>query len=582
MALTQTESAPTASEPIGFDRRAALAAAAIFVVAVTLRLVYLAEIDQHPLLIHPINDAKAYDDWAARIAAGDWWGTETFYQAPAYPYLLALIYKVGGHDLALAHTVQMVMGGISCVLLFGATRILFGGVAALAAGLMLAVYGPAIGFDGILGKQGLGLLLTTGSLFALVSFQRRPRRRTAVAIGMLLGLLALTRENALVFAVAVPMWMLWRHSDRGFRSNVASLSCFALGLILTLGLVASRNYLVGNTFALTTSQLGPNFYIGNNANASGLYEPLVPGHHTPVFESPDGTRLAEQALGRKLTSGEVSNYWLGLGLEFVREEPLQWTGLMVYKFLLTWNEFEIADTEDLYIYAEDSRLLGWLLPLFHFGVVVPLAAAGFVMAWDRRRDLWLLPWLAAVFSASVALFMVFARMRYPLVPILLPLAGFALVAAIRSIRQLDADALGGPLVAFAVAGILANLPLLAEDQFRSTGYTNIAGVLLQQREWDQAEAYLEKARTLDAENANLDFNFAVLRLNQGQLIEAEDHVRSMMEVSPGDPRGHQLLAIILTDLGREDEARAHRAEARRLDPSRSLRQGIAAEREARP
>ena len=37
----------------------------------------------------------------------------------------------------------------------------------------------------------------------------------------------------------------------------------------------------------------------------------------------------------------------------------------------------------------------------------------------------LLLWLMAVFTASVALFMVFARMRYPLVPLLLPFAGLA-------------------------------------------------------------------------------------------------------------------------------------------------------------
>lgn len=548
-----------------------IAAVAIFLLAVVLRLVYLGEIDQHPLWVHPINDAKAYDDWAARIAAGDWWGTKTFYQAPAYPYFLAIIYKIGGHDLALAHTVQMVVGGISCVLLFGATRMLLGWGAALAAGLMLAVYAPAIGFEGIIGKQGLGLLLTTAVLFALASFQGRPRGVTAVAMGVFLGLLALTRENALVFALAVPMWMVWRHWDRGVRNIAMSIACFGLGLALTLGFVASRNYIVGNTFALTTSQLGPNFYIGNNAHASGLYEPLVPGHHTPVFESPDATRLAEQALGRELTSGEVSNYWLGLGLEFVREEPAHWIGLMAFKFLLTWNEFEIADTEDLYIYAEDSTLLGWLLPLFHFGVVAPLAAAGFVMAWDRRRDLWILPWLALVFSASVALFMVFARMRYPLVPMLLPLAGYAVATTLGGLRARRLEPNGGALIAFAVAGILANLPLLPEDDFKSAGYTNIAGALLQEREWDRAETFLDKAQQLNAENPNLDFNYAVLHVNRGDPVQAERRVRSMLETSPGDPRGHQLLAMILTELGREDEARSHRIEARRLDPSRTLR-----------
>ncbi len=575
MATARTDASTAGA--IWLDRRGALAALAIFAIAALLRFVYLAEIEGHPLVVHPLNDAKAYDDWAARIAAGEWWGSQTFYQAPAYPYLLAVIYKIGGHDLWLAHAVQMTMGALSCVLLFGATRLLLGWGAGLAAGLMLAVYGPAIGFDGIIGKQALTLFLTTAGLLALVSFQRSPSPISAVIVGILLGLLSLTRENALVFVAAVPLWIAWRHWARGGRALAVWLVCLCLGLTVTLGFVATRNYIVGNTFALTTSQLGTNFFIGNNDNASGLYEPLVPGHHTPVFESPDATRLAEEALGRRLTSGEVSNYWLGRGLDFVRHEPLGWLGLVAYKFLLTWNEFEIADTEDLYIYAEESLVLGWLLPIFHFGLLVPLAAAGFAMAWERRQDLWLLPWLAAVFSASVALFMVFARMRYPLVPILMPLAGCAVAGGIASLRARDVDALGVPLLALATAGLLANLPLLPEAQFRSNGYTNIAGVLLQQQAWDEAEVYLDRARTLESENANLDFNYAVLRLNQGDAKRAEAHLRAMLEVSPGDPRGHELLASILARAGRHDEAREHRLEARRLDPSQGLRRKVSRE-----
>ncbi|MBW2386617.1 MAG: hypothetical protein JRG92_23555, partial [Deltaproteobacteria bacterium] len=71
----------------------------IFVAALALRLVYLSQIQDIPLLSHPIVDARAYDAWAQRIAAGEWWGHEAFYQAPAYPYLLAIIYRVAGHDL---------------------------------------------------------------------------------------------------------------------------------------------------------------------------------------------------------------------------------------------------------------------------------------------------------------------------------------------------------------------------------------------------------------------------------------------------------------------------------------------------
>jgi hypothetical protein len=43
-----------------------------------------------------LGDARGYDQWAQRLADGDWIGTEVFYQAPLYPYFLGVIYAVAG------------------------------------------------------------------------------------------------------------------------------------------------------------------------------------------------------------------------------------------------------------------------------------------------------------------------------------------------------------------------------------------------------------------------------------------------------------------------------------------------------
>ena len=78
--------------------------------------------------------------------------------------------------------------------------------------------------------------------------------------------------------------------------------------------VAVRNYTVGGEFHLTTSQFGPNFYIGNHAGARGLYEPLVAGRGNAEAEREDATRLAEAASGRSLSPEEVSAYWSSQGV----------------------------------------------------------------------------------------------------------------------------------------------------------------------------------------------------------------------------------------------------------------------------
>jgi hypothetical protein len=61
--------------------------------AFCLRLLYLWQIDHAPFFDLRIGDAEGYHEWAKRIAAGDWLGRDVFYQAPLYPYFLAIIYR---------------------------------------------------------------------------------------------------------------------------------------------------------------------------------------------------------------------------------------------------------------------------------------------------------------------------------------------------------------------------------------------------------------------------------------------------------------------------------------------------------
>src|SRR4051812_30744211 len=109
-----------------FSRRTFhLACAAIFMIALMLRLVHLSQIRPIPLFDHPIGDARTYDRWATEIASGHWIGQGVFYQAPLYPYFLGIVYKIVGHSLLGVRVVQCVIGAGSCVLLALAGREFF-------------------------------------------------------------------------------------------------------------------------------------------------------------------------------------------------------------------------------------------------------------------------------------------------------------------------------------------------------------------------------------------------------------------------------------------------------------------------
>src|SRR5689334_15669568 len=76
----------------------AVAAVVVFALALAVRVLHLWQIRRAPFLSLLMGDALSYDLWAQRIASGEWLGREVFYQAPLYPYLLGVLYRIVGHD----------------------------------------------------------------------------------------------------------------------------------------------------------------------------------------------------------------------------------------------------------------------------------------------------------------------------------------------------------------------------------------------------------------------------------------------------------------------------------------------------
>ena len=144
-------------------------------------------------------------------------------------------------------------------------------------------------------------------------------------------------------------------------------------------------------------------------------------------------------MGRKLTPGEVSSYWTDRALAFITSEPVAWLKLVGRKVLLLVNRGEMLDTESQASYAEWSwplKATGWFA---HFGVLVPLAVIGVWATWADRRRLAIFYALTIAYAASVVMFYVFARYRFPLVPILLVFAAAGLSAIGHAFSNVSSD-----------------------------------------------------------------------------------------------------------------------------------------------
>ena len=183
---------------------------AIFAVALIVRLIHVWQIRKAPFFSVLVGDSRAYDEWARQIAGGDWWGHEVFYQAPLYPYFLGALYATAGRDLLVVRICQAILGSIACVWLGLAGRRFFSRRVGFGAGLLLALYAPAIFFDSLLQKSVLDVFfvcMTTWIVSGLVVGEARLRWPWWWA-GLCVGALSLTRENALVFAAVMLVWIV--------------------------------------------------------------------------------------------------------------------------------------------------------------------------------------------------------------------------------------------------------------------------------------------------------------------------------------------------------------------------------------
>lgn len=548
-----------------------------------------------------VGDAAGYMRWAGEIAGGSWWGTEPFYQAPLYPYVLAILFWAFGKGPGIVLGAQAMWGAAGVGLLSWATCRLFGMASGLVAGLMLALYPPTVFFDGIIQKASLGCLLTV-TLVALTAKQRRARTASgAAAIGVAGALLVLTRENAAVWMVLLALWLILparRDLDRRGLLRVAG--GFVLGAGVVLIPVGVRNASFGGAWSLSTFQAGPNFYIGNRAGADGRYTPLVRGHETPAFERRDATRLAEQDVGRKLSPRDVSRYWLHRTLSDIGEDPIGWLRLMGRKLLMVWNRYEVADAESPFVYAQHSSVLRMLRTVWHFGVLCPLAAAGIIATWEQRRRLWLYYAMVITMALAVAFFFVLGRYRFPLAPLLIPFAAAGCVEAWHLVRGRRHEQRGvararvgepsppaeqagmrrwsparaGASKRLAVMGSVAalvavavNVPVHDETRLNAMAMMNAGVALASGGEVAGALPYFEYAVAHHPQSAEAHNNFAMALAVIGDYKAAIEHYETALRLEPTLGGVHFNMAVALERVGRKDEALAHYRQAAAANPA---------------
>lgn len=512
--------------------------------ALVLRLVYFFWSQDLPFFDHPVTDALYHHRLAEAIANGLWWDGQPFFRAPLYPYTLGLIYSLFGSSIwigkVFGHLIGIATGGLIICLAhrtFGKRVAVIASVLWLGSGLLLF-------FEGELLLDSFFTFLSLASVYLLLTSEERGYR-LALA-GLLLGLAAITRPTMLV---CIPAYAGWLYVQRG-RFSWTGYAMFGLMAALPILVVAGINSAALGRPAGIAMQGGINFYIGNNPQATG-YSANLPEPWGYAWNYRQLSTHAESMRNQRLDAVKVSDYYYGLGTDYLTDHPVDAAKLYAKKAVLSLNRVTISNNLNLTYVTNRIPILKWLPVRVWW--LFPLALVGLMMKRSDadKRMLWL---FATLYATTLILFFVAERFRLPIVPILIVLAA----SGLSTLWELRRSHLAAALAVLA-GGVLLTAPNWYDLRLENEGmaYFNLGNVALRTGQNEKAVVWYDSALAASPEMKQLRLNRGLAHMRLGSLDEAQADYLSEASLFTLDARAHNNLAAL--HLLRGDTASAQAA-----------------------
>ncbi|MBU1909169.1 MAG: glycosyltransferase family 39 protein, partial [Verrucomicrobia bacterium] len=383
--------------------------AAVLVATAALRLLYFQEIRTRPDFIHPGLDAGYHDYWARGLAFGQWTPppdqpdplirTQPYFRPPGYPYFLALVYRLTGGNPSLARLAQFVLGVLNVFLAFWFSRRWFGEATGWVAAALAATYWVFLYYEGELLEPALLITLTWLLLLALGRWMESRKAAWLFGAGLMLGLSALARPNALVWLPVGVGWAAWslRAEPAWLKQSARATLLLLVGTALVVLPVTARNYVVARDFVLISSNGGINLLLGQDPEAVANHASNETGNWS-CFDYPAILSRASAEAGRPLKASEASRWFGRKARERIFGRPRATLKLLVLKSLLFWGPREVANNKIEELERAASPILRRLPVSFSF--VLAWSLVGSVLLWKKRRETAPVAVLLLLFIAS--------------------------------------------------------------------------------------------------------------------------------------------------------------------------------------
>ena len=533
----------------------------VLALAILVRVIYLLQYRASPFWEQLTVDNWYHHHWAQSLAGGNILGDTTYFRAPLYAYCLGLLYALLGDSFWVGRLFGFAIGVTSLVMTYVVARRFLGARFAAVAAAIQGFLPVVIYFETELLLDPLYMLLMQVAVWRMLIWLDTQRQRDLFLCGLATGLAAICRPIVLAPALVVLIWAAW--GQRLYWNRILRGAVFILGVLVFITPIFIRNLVIANDPVLIASQDGINLYLGNNAQADGLSavmpEPL--GHNWQIRQI---THIAQSELGHKLKPGEVSAYWRGQAVDWIKENPGSFLSLWAKKMIYQFGDREISNNRPLQSYFSSFGLLDHN-PL-SFGLVFPCAVLGAVVWWRRHPAARLVVFMIAIYAIAVALFFFSSRFRLPIIPYFCMLAAAGLFWIQEQLRR-QLIVVAAALAALIGLGWLSFHPPIAYPDTWSVQSLVSRGLLLYSKgDFHSALEPFRRAAEINPAFPDVNLNLGATYLRIERLDSAETCFRREIQLHPLRHQAYQNLAATELVRGKTLQAKAHAEQALSLAP----------------
>ena len=382
---------------------------------------------------HLTLDPSDFSRTAASIAHGHGYppsnrapgeGASAF-RPPAYPLFLAAVYVVAGHTAPADGRLAGAVLGVLSVALIGLIALrLWGRRVAMVALVIAAIAPPLVVLSTAVISEALVVPLILGAVLTALEARASPRRiRWAIATGVLIGLAALTRTNALILVIPLALAFIPHTAWRRPRSWTAP-AVVVLATCLTIAPWTIRNAIVFGDFIPISDEAG--YTLAGTYNQVSRANARFPANWIEAEHgaSPEYARILRTA---RREHWNEPTYGSHLQAEAVHELESDPAYMLKVAY---WNAIRMFDIAEIRLarnnLANTDIPLAPALALMNSAPLLEVLALGSLLTRGIRRvPRWL--WLVPLTLLTTLFVSGFIRFRAPIDPFLVMMAAVFVV-----------------------------------------------------------------------------------------------------------------------------------------------------------